>query len=297
MEMINVKIDEVNGVLVTTSNRVAEELRINHYDLLEKIDLYISKFNSPELSGQFYIPYFYKAKNGRKVRNYLITKKGIAQLIGGYSSAVEKAFDLNVAYINKFEEMEKALKGVPLKTPSSQQKKIKFEPVKFYKSNGNDVVNAHELWYFLQIKTTFLTWIKRRIEKFDFIEDEDFVVSGDKYLLMLDMAKELCTIENTSSSRLLRKYIRAFEKKEKEKLETSKKNKKLGYILTNNIALRTYAEKLLGIISGIDIGKPINSIDWWAIKHNCQQIKAYAYPIEVDKKYGVEQQGLITFEY
>ena len=70
MEMINVKIDEINGVLVTTSNRVAEELRINHYDLLEKIDLYISKFNSPELSGQFYIPYFYKAKNGRKVRKY-----------------------------------------------------------------------------------------------------------------------------------------------------------------------------------------------------------------------------------
>lgn len=109
MEMINVKIDEVNGVLVTTSNRVAEELRINHYDLLEKIDLYISKFNSPELSGQFYIPYFYKAKNGRKVRNYLITKKGIAQLIGGYSSAVERAFELNVAYINKFDEMEKMI--------------------------------------------------------------------------------------------------------------------------------------------------------------------------------------------
>ena len=109
MEMINVKIDEVNGVLVTTSNRVAEELRINHYDLLEKIDLYISKFNSPELSGQFYIPYFYKAKNGRKVRNYLITKKGIAQLIGGYSSAVERAFELNVAYINKFDEMEKII--------------------------------------------------------------------------------------------------------------------------------------------------------------------------------------------
>ena len=109
MEMINVKIDEINGVLVTTSNRVAEELRINHYDLLEKIDLYISKFNSPELSGQFYIPYFYKAKNGRKVRNYLITKKGIAQLIGGYSSAVERAFELNVAYINKFDEMEKMI--------------------------------------------------------------------------------------------------------------------------------------------------------------------------------------------
>ena len=109
MEMINVKIDEINGVLVTTSNRVAEELGVRHDNLLDKIDEYLNRFNSPELSGQFYIPCFYRAKNGRKVRNYLITKKGIAQLIGGYSSAVERAFELNVAYINKFDEMEKII--------------------------------------------------------------------------------------------------------------------------------------------------------------------------------------------
>lgn len=107
--MLNVQIERVNGILVTTSNRVAEELGILHKDLLEKIDNYLSRFNSAELSAQFYIPSIYRAKNGRKVRNYLITKKGIAQLIGGYSSAVEKAFELNVAYINKFDEMEKIL--------------------------------------------------------------------------------------------------------------------------------------------------------------------------------------------
>lgn len=124
MDLMKVELDNINGVLVTTSNRVANELKVNHKDLLEKINGYIEKFNSAEssaqlskekkinsqeLSCQFYIPSTYKASNGRTVKNYLITKKGIAQLIGGYSSAVEKAFDLNVAYINKFEEMEKAL--------------------------------------------------------------------------------------------------------------------------------------------------------------------------------------------
>lgn len=109
MEMISVKIDEVNGVLVTTSNRVAEELEVLHKDLVRKIDNYVSKFNSAEVSAQFYIPSTYKSKDGRKVRNYLITKKGIAQLIGGYSSAVERAFELNVAYINKFDEMEEVI--------------------------------------------------------------------------------------------------------------------------------------------------------------------------------------------
>ena len=113
MEMINVKIDEINGVLVTTSNRVAEELGVNHKHLLEKIDDYVDKFKRAETSAfinDFYIPSSYKVNsNRRSYRNYLITKKGIAQLIGGYSSAVERAFELNVAYINKFDEMEKMI--------------------------------------------------------------------------------------------------------------------------------------------------------------------------------------------
>ena len=110
MDLIKVSVENVNGVLVTTSNRVAEELGVRHDNLLVKIEEYLSKFNSPEVSGQFYISSNYKAANGRSVKNYLITEKGIAQLIGGYSAAVPKAFDLNVAYINKFEEMKEALR-------------------------------------------------------------------------------------------------------------------------------------------------------------------------------------------
>ena len=108
MELI-VQVENINGVLVTTSNRVAEELEVQHKNLLVKIDEYIKLFNSAKLSAQFYIPSQYKDRSGKTNRNYLITKKGIAQLVGGYSSAVEKAFDLNVAYINKFEEMENKL--------------------------------------------------------------------------------------------------------------------------------------------------------------------------------------------
>lgn len=105
-----VQVENINGVLVTTSNRVAEELGVNHRDLLEKIDGYIKKFGSAENSAGFYILSSYiHPQNKQEYRNYLITKKGIAQLVGGYSSAVEKAFDLNVAYINKFEEMKNKL--------------------------------------------------------------------------------------------------------------------------------------------------------------------------------------------
>lgn len=102
-----IKVENIDGILVTTSNRVADELKVLHKDLLEKIDKYVSKFSSAEISAEFYIPSNYISSNGRTVRNYLITEKGVAQLLGGYSSAVEKAFELNVAYINEFERMKK----------------------------------------------------------------------------------------------------------------------------------------------------------------------------------------------
>lgn len=109
MNELNVKVENANGILVTTSNRVANELGVEHKNLLVKIDTYVKKFSSAESSAQFYIPDEYRTLDGRVVRNYLITEKGIAQLIGGYSSAVPKAFELNVAYINEFERMRKAL--------------------------------------------------------------------------------------------------------------------------------------------------------------------------------------------
>lgn len=44
-------------------------------------------------------------------------------MIGGYSSAVEKAFELNVAYINKFEEMEKQ---IPIGVPQNFKEALKL---------------------------------------------------------------------------------------------------------------------------------------------------------------------------
>lgn len=119
-EIIEVKVEKVDGVLVTTSNRVAKELGVNHKDLLEKIDGYAEKFTKAESSAlveEFYIPSTYKVEgNFKTYRNYLITEKGVAQLIGGYSAAVPRAFELNVAYINKFEEMKNKLKTNNLPT-------------------------------------------------------------------------------------------------------------------------------------------------------------------------------------
>lgn len=110
MEKFKVMVINVKGTLVTTSNKVAEELGVNHKDLLKKIDDYVKKFGGEKFRHEFYIESTFKNR-GKEYRNYLITKKGIAQLVGGYSAAVEKAFDLNVAYINRFEEMEQIIRN------------------------------------------------------------------------------------------------------------------------------------------------------------------------------------------
>lgn len=122
----NVTVENVNGILVTTSNRVANELGVEHKSLLRKIDGYTNKFGSTKLCHEFYIENTFENR-GKQYRNFLITKKGIAQLIGGYSSAVEKAFDLNVAYINRFEEMEKQLQGIGVPNTFAQALKLAYE--------------------------------------------------------------------------------------------------------------------------------------------------------------------------
>jgi len=134
MELIKVSVENVNGVLVTTSNRVAQELGVEHKNLIAKIEDYIEKFSKakslalgentgniakPESLGfgenlnftEFYIPSSYKVEgNFKSYKNYLITEKGIAQLIGGYNASVPIAFVLNVAYINEFERMKNVIK-------------------------------------------------------------------------------------------------------------------------------------------------------------------------------------------
>lgn len=122
----NVTVENVNGVLVTTSNRVANELGVEHKNILQKIDNYIKKFGGLKFSHEFYIESTFENR-GKQYRNFLITKKGIAQLIGGYSAAVEKAFDLNVAYINRFEEMEKQLQGIGVPNTFAQALKLAYE--------------------------------------------------------------------------------------------------------------------------------------------------------------------------
>jgi len=94
-------------------------------------------------------------------------------------------------------------------------------------------VNARELYEWLGVGRDFSTWMKDRIEKYDFVEDLDYFTAfprfGDgqqksqktgkiidaktgkilpkEYVLSVDMAKELAMLENSDVGKKVRKYF------------------------------------------------------------------------------------------
>ncbi len=78
----------------------------------------------------------------------------------------------------------------------------------------------------LESNTKFADWIKRRIIQYEFVENEEFICFlkfekankyGNKttkeYYLKIDMAKELCMIENNKKGKMIRKYFIEVEKR------------------------------------------------------------------------------------
>lgn len=89
-----------------------------------------------------------------------------------------------------------------------------------YNDKNEQLISARELYEFLGSKQDFTTWIKGRIAKYGFVEDEDFTLHKfmegknwkHDYILKIDMAKELSMVENNERGRQARKYFIACEK-------------------------------------------------------------------------------------
>ena len=111
------KIQESKYGLVVSSRDVAKELRKQHNNVVRDIENILKTENS-NLSSLI-IPSSYKA-NGQKrtYKEYLLTKDGFTL----YMFNIQGYIDFKMAYINKFNEMEKALaeqKKIPTKVPVS----------------------------------------------------------------------------------------------------------------------------------------------------------------------------------
>ena len=75
--------------------------------------------------------------------------------------------------------------------------------------------NAEKLFAILEVNSKFADWIKNRISQYGFIENQDYVVKTTytgrrprkEYFITLDMAKELCMVENNERGKEARRYF------------------------------------------------------------------------------------------
>ncbi|EHD1950276.1 antA/AntB antirepressor family protein [Campylobacter coli] len=101
--------------------------------------------------------------------------------------------------------------------------------------------NAREIFQFLNSEQEYANWIKNRISHYDFIENQDYIIElvytkgrpRKEYYVTLDMAKELCMVENNEKGRQARRYFIDCEKRlknlEQEKMEKLAFHQSLGY--------------------------------------------------------------------
>ncbi|EAI1066632.1 antA/AntB antirepressor family protein [Campylobacter coli] len=101
--------------------------------------------------------------------------------------------------------------------------------------------NAREIFQFLNSEQEYSNWIKNRISHYDFIENQDYIIElvytkgrpRKEYYVTLDMAKELCMVENNEKGRQARRYFIECEKRlkniEAEQMQKLAFRQSLGY--------------------------------------------------------------------
>jgi len=95
----------------------------------------------------------------------------------------------------------------------------------------NKLINARDLFKFLESKQDFSNWLKNRLTKYWFVENEDFLFNNfieqkwrgwhnkKEVFLTLDTAKEISMVENNEKGRQARKYFLQVEKAYKQSFQ------------------------------------------------------------------------------
>jgi len=107
----------------------------------------------------------------------------------------------------------------------SELKVVENGLIPIYENDSKNVVNARELHEFISSAQEFANWIKNRIEKYGFIESEDYLIILSKstggrpsteYILTMEAAKEIAMVENNDRGRQVRRYFIEAEKRFRE---------------------------------------------------------------------------------
>lgn len=110
-EIVETKIENLNGELYVSSRDIAKGLNRNHRDVLKSIDEIIGDESVRKSSQPLIIPSTYiHSQNKQEYREYLLTKDGFIL----YMFNIQGHNDFKMAYINRFNEMEKSLQEITM---------------------------------------------------------------------------------------------------------------------------------------------------------------------------------------
>lgn len=142
--------------------------------------------------------------------------------------------------------------------------------------NGNTIetVSARELHSFLESKRQFVDWIKNRIEKYEFVENQDYISLHKKmereiggtvrteYFISIGMAKELAMVENNDKGREARRYFIKCEEQLKSNQQTiptdESKMRALAFVISQTSLSDIAKETLLITTAETALGLTIN---------------------------------------
>lgn len=100
------------------------------------------------------------------------------------------------------------------------------ELIKVFRKNDKELVSARELHEYLGVTERFQQWFDKRVRRYGFIDNEDFtsvktftlVNQGARrelqdYAITVDMAKELCLVQENELGKKARRYFIERDKK------------------------------------------------------------------------------------
>ena len=144
--------------------------------------------------------------------------------------------------------------------------------------NKEQVVSGRELYEFLEVKTQYTKWFERKVEKYGFIENIDFLTISQKrltvqgnettyneHILKLSMAKELAMLENNDKGKQARLYFIKCEEEYKKQKQVTFSRKDL--LMLNVIKANSENERMIAL--------------------NSYELE-YVKPLEVEAKYTKE---------
>lgn len=153
-----------------------------------------------------------------------------------------------------------------------------MKEIQITERDGIQTINARKLWKSLDSKQEYAHWIKNRISSGYFTQSIDYIVFdnfvkdetafGGKrktidYFVTIDMAKELCMLENTEKGKEVRKYLELLSQKEINKVKVFENLDfgKVSTVLINNLPYFKLVDvcNILGLGNSSEVKKRLDS--------------------------------------